>query len=86
MNQEAAFQPEAHADQLGTARAPLDWRRAHEELSALARNRARLDYEEGIALLSKWLRVILSISVGSGPALKTQIVRALALGRASGPH
>lgn len=30
---------------------PLDWLRAHEELSALARNRARLDFAEGVALL-----------------------------------
>jgi hypothetical protein len=35
-----------------SAPAPSDWRHAHEELSRLARARAHLDWEEGVALLS----------------------------------
>src|SRR5258706_6505712 len=34
-----------------TKREPLDWRCAHEELSRLAKCRARLDWEEGGSLL-----------------------------------
>src|SRR5260221_5963805 len=51
MTHEHPSAPEASCDPLPTGEEPLDWRRAHEELSELAKTRARLDWQEGIALL-----------------------------------
>jgi hypothetical protein len=45
--------------------APLDWRRAHEELSRFAKTRARLDWEEGTLLLCA-LRSSAHVHLGFG--------------------
>jgi len=51
MTHENLSAPEASFEPLPTRQEPLDWQRAHEELSELAKTRARLDWQEGIALL-----------------------------------
>src|SRR6266511_5597119 len=46
--------PSQHAswsESRDTQQPRIDWRRAHEELSRLAKSRARLDWEEGRSLL-----------------------------------
>src|SRR5258707_2095391 len=43
--------PEPPFEPLPIREEPLDWQRAHEELSELAKTRARLDWQEGQALL-----------------------------------
>src|SRR5258708_36769538 len=43
--------PEPSTSSPSNKHAPLDWRRAHEDLSRIAKARAQLDWEEGGALL-----------------------------------
>src|SRR5260221_5839434 len=51
MTHEHPSAPEPSFEPLPIREEPLDWQRAHEELSELAKTRARLDWQEGMALL-----------------------------------
>src|SRR5258708_455692 len=65
MNHEDPARNETPSGRTPETSAPLDWRRAHEELSRFAKTRARLDWEEGTLLLSA-LRSSAHVHLGFG--------------------
>src|SRR5258708_25933543 len=67
--------------QQATVKAHCDWRRAHEGLTRLARYRARLDWDEGVALLDA-LRSGAHLHLGFG-SFGEYIERTLGYGRRS---
>jgi hypothetical protein len=56
---------ELSSDTTGRHPPPVDWRRAHQDLSRLAKSRARLDWEEGESLLDA-LRSGVHLHLGFG--------------------
>src|SRR5260221_13873329 len=65
MTHEHPSAPEPSLEPLPIREEPLDWQRAHEELSELAKTRARLDWQEGMALLHA-LRSGVHVMLGFG--------------------